>query len=143
MCLNMLVSKKRIILCFLFLLLFNNCSTILPGINKDPQKKNSSNKIQVNEYSIEDVKVNVIKINELSDKEIKKINNNNVKIEMTLTNPNCPVAGQMPENVGKSIENLVGLKSIQVKLVWEPVWNKNLTLTSSAEAEALNVILPP
>mgnify|MGYP001562388262 CR=1 FL=1 len=54
------------------------------------------------------------------------INNNNVKIEMTLTNPNCPVAGQMPENVGKSIENLVGLKSIQVKLVWEPVWNKNL-----------------
>jgi len=75
----MLVSKKRIILCFLFLLLFNNCSTILPGINKDPQKKNSSNKIQVNEYSIEDVKVNVIKINELSDKEIKKINNNNVK----------------------------------------------------------------
>ena len=79
MCLNMLVSKKRIIVCFLFLLLFNNCSTILPGINKDPQKKNSNNKIQVNEYSIEDVKVNVIKINELSDKEIKKINNNNVK----------------------------------------------------------------
>ena len=34
------------------------------------------------------------------------INKNNVKIDMTLTNPNCPVAGQMPENVGKSIEHL-------------------------------------
>ena len=32
--------------------------------------------------------------------------NNDVFIEMTLTNPNCPVAGQMPENVGKSIEVL-------------------------------------
>ena len=29
------------------------------------------------------------------------IDKNNVVIEMTLTNPNCPVAGQMPENVGK------------------------------------------
>ena len=75
----MFVLKRRIILCFLFLLLFNNCSTILPGINKDPQKKNSNNKIQVNEYSIEDVKVNIIKINKLSDKEIEKLNNNNVK----------------------------------------------------------------
>jgi len=55
-----------------------------------------------------------------------KNNNNDVIIEMTLTNPNCPVAGQMPENVGKSIEHLVGLKSIEVKLVWEPPWNKDL-----------------
>ena len=54
------------------------------------------------------------------------IENNNVAIEMTLTNPNCPVAGQMPENVGKSIESLSGIKSIEVKLVWSPSWNKNL-----------------
>ena len=52
--------------------------------------------------------------------------NNNVSIEMTLTNPNCPVAGQMPENVGKSIEKLNGIKSVEVKLVWSPPWNKNL-----------------
>ncbi len=55
-----------------------------------------------------------------------KINNNNVSIEMTLTNPNCPVAGQMPEDVGKSIEKIRGLKSIHVKLVWDPAWNKDL-----------------
>ena len=52
------------------------------------------------------------------------IKDNNVKISMTLTNPNCPVAGQMPENVGKSVETLEGLKSINVNLVWEPKWNK-------------------
>tara|TARA_Y100001970_G_scaffold200088_1_gene243329 strand:+ start:3221 stop:3607 length:387 start_codon:yes stop_codon:yes gene_type:complete len=55
-----------------------------------------------------------------------KIINNNVYIEMTLTNPNCPVAGQMPENVGKSIESINGIKSVEVKLVWSPPWNKNL-----------------
>ena len=53
-------------------------------------------------------------------------NNNNVVIEMTLTNPNCPVAGQMPENVAKSIEQIYGLRSIEVKLVWKPIWSKDL-----------------
>ena len=55
-----------------------------------------------------------------------KNNDNNVLIEMTLTNPNCPVAGQMPENVAKSIEQINGLKSIEVKLVWKPTWSKDL-----------------
>ena len=52
--------------------------------------------------------------------------NNHIVIEMTLTNPNCPVAGQMPENVAKSIETIHGLKSIEVKLVWSPTWSKDL-----------------
>ena len=52
--------------------------------------------------------------------------NNNILIEMTLTNPNCPVAGQMPENVAKSIEQINGLRSIEVKLVWTPTWSKDL-----------------
>ena len=55
-----------------------------------------------------------------------KIVKNNVIIEMTLTNPNCPVAGQMPENVGKSVETLKDLNSIEVKLVWSPAWTKDL-----------------
>ena len=55
-----------------------------------------------------------------------KNSNNNILIEMTLTNPNCPVAGQMPENVAKSIDQLYGLRSIEVKLVWEPSWSKDL-----------------
>ena len=55
-----------------------------------------------------------------------KNSNNNILIEMTLTKPNCPVAGQMPENVAKSIEQIYGLRSIEVKLVWEPSWSKDL-----------------
>ena len=75
----MFALKKKITLCFLILFLFNNCTAILPGINKNPEKQNPNNKLQTNEYSIEDVKVNIIKINKLSDKEIEKLNNNNVK----------------------------------------------------------------
>ena len=52
--------------------------------------------------------------------------NNNIIIEMTLTNPNCPVAGQIPESVAKSIEQINGLRSIEVKLVWKPAWSKDL-----------------
>ena len=58
--------------------------------------------------------------------EIKINDNNDIKIKMTLTNPNCPVAGTMPENVGKSIEKLSNLNSIEVLLVWEPKWTKEL-----------------
>tara|TARA_Y200000002_G_C22645637_1_gene649011 strand:+ start:175 stop:561 length:387 start_codon:yes stop_codon:yes gene_type:complete len=58
--------------------------------------------------------------------EIKINENNDIKIRMTLTNPNCPVAGTMPESVGKSIEKLSNLNSIEVSLVWKPKWHKDL-----------------
>ena len=58
--------------------------------------------------------------------EIKITDKNDVKIKMTLTNPNCPVAGTMPETVGKSVEKLSDLNSIEVFLVWDPKWHKDL-----------------
>ena len=58
--------------------------------------------------------------------EIKINDKNDIKIKMTLTNPNCPVAGTMPESVGKSIEKLSNLSSIEVSLVWYPKWHKDL-----------------
>ena len=58
--------------------------------------------------------------------EIKINDNNDIKIKLTLTNPNCPVAGTMPESVGKSVEKLSNLNSIEVSLVWNPKWHKDL-----------------
>ena len=52
--------------------------------------------------------------------------NNNVLINMTLTNPNCPVAGSMPKNVGLALENLDNLSSVRVNLVWYPKWDKSM-----------------
>ena len=58
--------------------------------------------------------------------EIKISQKNDIKIKMTLTNPNCPVAGSMPESVGKSVEKLNYLNSVEVSLVWQPKWSKDL-----------------
>ena len=58
--------------------------------------------------------------------EIKINDKNDIKIKMTLTNPHCPVAGTMPESVGKSVEKLSNLNSIEVSLVWDPKWHKDL-----------------
>ncbi len=58
--------------------------------------------------------------------EIKVNDKNDIKIKMTLTNPNCPVAGIMPEKVGKSVEKIPNINSIEVFLVWDPKWHKNL-----------------
>ena len=51
---------------------------------------------------------------------------NNISIDMTLTNPNCPVAGTMPESVGKAVEKISNLSSINVNLVWFPKWEKKM-----------------
>ena len=52
--------------------------------------------------------------------------NNNINIDMTLTNPNCPVAGSMPESVGRAVESLENINSININLVWKPKWTKDL-----------------
>ena len=51
---------------------------------------------------------------------------NNISIDMTLTNPNCPVAGTMPESVGVAVEKIPHLSSIKVGLVWYPKWDKSM-----------------
>ena len=49
-----------------------------------------------------------------------------IEIKMTLTTPNCPVAGEMPLMVAKSIKKLSGFKSIRILLVWDPPWTKDM-----------------
>ena len=71
-----------------------------------------------------EIPVNIYDLGLIYNIEIDK--NNNVFIDMTLTNPNCPVAGSMPQMVGKSIENIENLNSINVKLVWQPKWTTEL-----------------
>ena len=49
-----------------------------------------------------------------------------VKIEMTLTSPNCPVAESLPQEVSQKIKNLHGMKSLAVYLTFDPPWDKNM-----------------
>ena len=46
----------------------------------------------------------------------------NVDVDMTLTAPGCPVAGEMPGWVADAIEPIPGVRTVSVQLVWEPPW---------------------
>lgn len=48
-----------------------------------------------------------------------------VYIEMTLTAPSCPVAGELPGQVKEVIEMVEGVNDVRVKLVWSPPWDKD------------------
>ena len=58
----------------------------------------------------------------------------NVKIVMTLTSPNCPVAEILPEEVKESIKLLDGVKSVEVELTFEPPWSQEM-LSDEAKLE--------
>jgi FeS assembly SUF system protein len=48
-----------------------------------------------------------------------------VYVEMTLTAPSCPVAGELPGQVKEAIEAVDGVNDVRVKLVWSPPWDKD------------------
>lgn len=50
----------------------------------------------------------------------------NVKIEMTLTSPNCPVAESLPEEVKTKAASCWCVKDAEVEIVWDPTWDKDM-----------------
>lgn len=46
-----------------------------------------------------------------------------VRIEMTLTAPGCPVAGDMPMWVAMAVAGVEGTGEVFVRLVWDPPWD--------------------
>jgi metal-sulfur cluster biosynthetic enzyme len=46
-----------------------------------------------------------------------------VRIKMTLTTPNCPVAASLPREVESKVKAIEGVKSAQVEVAWDPPWN--------------------
>lgn len=51
---------------------------------------------------------------------------NNVKILMTLTTVNCPVADSFPLEVAKKTNEIDGMGQVAVKLTFDPPWNKDM-----------------
>lgn len=47
-------------------------------------------------------------------------------VDMTLTAPNCPAADFIMEDVRQKLEVIEGLKKVDVNLVFEPEWNKDM-----------------
>ena len=58
----------------------------------------------------------------------------NVRIDMTLTAPNCPAADFILEDVRQKIKSIEGVKSVEVNLVFEPEWDRDM-MTEEAKLE--------
>ena len=51
---------------------------------------------------------------------------NDVKILMTLTSPNCPVAETLPVEVEEKVKSLDEIKDVQVEITFDPTWTQDL-----------------
>ncbi|WP_308228510.1 metal-sulfur cluster assembly factor [Prevotella sp.] len=58
----------------------------------------------------------------------------NVDIDMTFTAPSCPAADFILEDVRQKVDSLDGVKSSNVNLVFEPVWDQSM-MTEEARVE--------
>ena len=48
---------------------------------------------------------------------------NNVFIEMTLTSPGCPVAGEMPGMIENAVRGVNDIGDVKVEIIWDPPWD--------------------
>ena len=49
-----------------------------------------------------------------------------VKVRMTLTAPNCPVAESLPLEVKERVKLVAGVRDAEVEIVFDPPWNKDM-----------------
>ena len=71
-----------------------------------------------------EIPVNIYDLGLIYDIDIDK--NNNVKITMTLTSPNCPIADQLLMEVKTHISHIKGVKDAIINLVFDPPWDKSM-----------------
>ena len=79
-----------------------------------------------------EIPVNIYELGLIYDIIIEK--DNDVKINMTLTSPNCPVAESLPKEVKDSIMAIKEVKNVDLNLVWEPPWDKDM-MSEAAKLE--------
>jgi FeS assembly SUF system protein len=48
-----------------------------------------------------------------------------VKIDMTLTTPNCPSAAELPQMVENAVASVPGVSGAKVNVVWDPPWDQS------------------
>ena len=79
-----------------------------------------------------EIPVNIYDLGLIYD--IKVEDKNTAKIKMTLTSPNCPVAESLPKEVKDGIMQVEGIDNVDLDLVWDPPWDKDM-MSEAAKLE--------
>ena len=66
----------------------------------------------------------------------------NVAIRMTLTAPNCPVAGTLPGDVERAVRAVAGVNGVKLDLVFDPPWTKARMSEAAKLALGIEDIIP-
>jgi len=65
-----------------------------------------------------------------------------VALQMTLTAPNCPVAGTLPGDVERAVRAVPGVTGVKLDLVFDPPWTKDRMSEAAKLALGLEDIIP-
>ena len=63
-----------------------------------------------------------------------QVNEKKAKIKMTLTTPNCPVAESLPKEVKDGAMQVDEIEDVDLELVWDPPWTKEM-MSDAAKLE--------
>ena len=66
----------------------------------------------------------------------------NVQIRMTLTAPNCPVAGILPGQVEAAARAVPGVNNVKLELVFDPQWTKDRMSEAAKLTMGIEDIIP-
>jgi FeS assembly SUF system protein len=65
-----------------------------------------------------------------------------VAIRMTLTAPNCPVAGTLPADVERAVRAVPGVSGVKLELTFDPPWTKDRMSEAAKLALGIEDIIP-
>ena len=71
-----------------------------------------------------EIPVNIYALGLIYDVEVS--DDCDVKITMTLTSPNCPVAETLPVEVEEKVRAINEVKQVKVEITFEPAWTKEM-----------------
>jgi FeS assembly SUF system protein len=63
-------------------------------------------------------------------------------IRMTLTAPNCPVAGSLPAEAERAVRAVPGVTDVRVELTFDPPWTKDRMSEAAKLALGIEDIIP-
>ena len=78
-----------------------------------------------------EIPVNIYELGLIYDIVVDK---KNISVKMTLTTPNCPVAESLPKEVKEGAMQVEGIEEVDLELVWDPPWTKDM-MSESAKLE--------
>lgn len=65
-----------------------------------------------------------------------------VALRMTLTAPNCPVAGTLPADVERAVRAVPGVSGVNLELTFDPPWSKDRMSEAAKLALGIEDIIP-